>query len=320
MENSSSVSQPTPGSTPAEVPAETARLIEEFAEVCARGAEGDLEARVTRTPADPALAVLAQSINRLLDIADAYVRESSAALEHCARGQFHRPILVRGFGGAYRTAAETINGAALRMKGDAETIGRFEHERAELARNIAEGTASVAAACQELSASHGEITRRTGESTGLTRGAVAEAERAATAAGDLATAARSVGTVVEVIAKIARQTNLLALNATIEAARAGEHGRSFAVVAAEVKNLSRETAQATDKIARSIDSMQQASINISSVIQGVGQAIHGVDRTAVAIATAVGEQAQATEEIAKRIAEISVITAQASQAAGRSGR
>lgn len=43
------------------------------------------------------------------------------------------------------------------------------------------------------------------------------------------------------IDKINHTTNLLALNAMIEAARAGEHGKSFAVVAGEVKELSRAT-------------------------------------------------------------------------------
>ncbi|PQV46127.1 methyl-accepting chemotaxis protein [Paraburkholderia sp. BL21I4N1] len=128
--------------------------------------------------------------------------------------------------------------------------------------------------------------------------------------GALRSALAHVSRVSEEISLIARQTHLLALNAAIEAARAGDSGKSFAVVAAEVKNLSAKTAQATGQIETTLAQLTQqteqliseGSVNterahrvregtrkIGDVVHATGDAIAQLNHDAGEIAALTGE-------------------------------
>ncbi|MES1255322.1 MAG: methyl-accepting chemotaxis protein, partial [Acidobacteriota bacterium] len=226
-----------------------------IAAVCERAALGDLEARIVGIDEACDVAPVCHAINRMLDMADSFVREAAAAMDSCSQGRFHRPILKRGLKGAYRQSAVVINRAGVAM--------RESHEQVAFAARLAEENAAavtvVAAACEQLRASGAEISRQAGQAAELNEGAVAQAAAAVEAATALHEVGRTIGGIVALIEKVAGQTNLLALNATIEAARAGEAGKGFAVVASEVQNLANQTARATEEITQQIGAMQGAT-------------------------------------------------------------
>lgn len=117
----------------------------------------------------------------------------------------------------------------------------------------------------------------------------------------LAESAEQIGAVVRLISGIAAQTNLLALNATIEAARAGEAGRGFAVVAAEVKTLARQTAGATEEIAKQIIEIQAVAEQSCSAISSIADTIAQVNEATSAIAAGIEEQTVTARSISQNM-------------------
>jgi putative methionine-R-sulfoxide reductase with GAF domain len=108
----------------------------------------------------------------------------------------------------------------------------------------------------------------------------------------LGQASVAIGDVIKIISSIADQTNLLALNATIEAARAGEIGRGFAVVASEVKDLARETAEATQRVSQQITGIQNSARTVSSGILTTSETIGQMDAVQARMNEVLEEQAR----------------------------
>jgi len=128
---------------------------------------------------------------------------------------------------------------------------------------------------------------------------------------ELTESAEATGKIVALIQKVADQTNLLSLNASIEAASAGDAGKGFAVVASEVKDLARETTEATKKIELQISDMQSFTRQSVGAIGQIIELMEGAHAINSAIAKAVEDQTQtsakvfeATSDSTKMIADV----------------
>jgi methyl-accepting chemotaxis protein len=161
----------------------------------------------------------------------------------------------------------------------------------------------MTSATEEISSTVGEIQQSTVNAQKITGEAVNQASDISVKVDELGESATDIGKVTETIAEISDQTNLLALNATIEAARAGEAGKGFAVVANEIKDLAKQTAEATGEIKQRIDGIQSSTNITVDGIKKISEIISEIDAIVSNIANSLDEQSATMSELTTNITQ-----------------
>ncbi len=136
---------------------------------------------------------------------------------------------------------------------------------------------------------------------------------------DLVGEVRALDREVDAIAAVAHATTILALNAKIEAVRAGDAGEGFSVVADEVRELSRQSAQAASSVRAGITRvttlMEQrlgsetgsagSSEQINSRLEGIAAAQHEASEV---LSASVGATREVAGQIAGAVADLGTRT------------
>jgi putative methionine-R-sulfoxide reductase with GAF domain len=166
-------------------------------------------------------------------------------------------------------------------------VGQLVSQRMEVLRNTEESATNARALLDTVA----RLRAASEDATRVAQSAVSRASAMTAEVAALGDASLAIGDVIKIISSIAEQTNLLALNATIEAARAGESGKGFAVVAGEVKELARETAEATQKVSDQIAGIQTSAESVAAGIQTTSETIGQMDVVQARMTEVLEEQA-----------------------------
>ncbi|MEO5686434.1 MAG: methyl-accepting chemotaxis protein [Burkholderiaceae bacterium] len=115
---------------------------------------------------------------------------------------------------------------------------------------------------------------------------------------------RKIVDIIGVIDGIAFQTNILALNAAVEAARAGEQGRGFAVVASEVRSLAQRSAEAAKEIKSLIGTSVEKVESGSQLVDEAGKSMANIVTQVTRVNDLIGEISSASMEQSTGIGQI----------------
>lgn len=268
------------------------------ADACSRAAGGDLEARLLhcREPGD--LGRMVRSINHLLDLTDAFVRESRAALSAAGEGRFYRRVLLRGMLGTFRDASARINEASSQMQQQSLALDKANHRRLELADELESAvrdvTAHVAASAQEV--------RTTAESLSESAATTTHTgEQAAAAARKTADNVQSVASAAEQLTAEVREIERRTKESADTAGDAVEEVTAAKTAMAELTETSTRVGRVVKLISQIASQTNLLALNATIEAARSGEAGRGFAVVASEVKNLAQQTSQATGEIGAEI-------------------
>jgi len=200
--------------------------------------------------------------------------------------------------------ANDMKQKAKKMNLAGDSLSKNINDMSEMTEKMSNSLDIISNSVQNLTESVSDEVKQVAEEAKLAQLADDKAKQTSELMQKLGESAKEIDKILEVINSIADQTNLLALNATIEAASAGDAGKGFAVVATEVKELAKQSSNATELIAKQVEDVQQNTIASINAIKDIANIIQQVNEISTNISDAVDVQYKTTDEIANNLSDI----------------
>ncbi len=278
-----------------------------------------------------------ESLNTVLDTVSGPIFESMKIMKSMAQKDFTQSMTsdYKGIFEEFKNNCNEVNtnlsSALSQIQTSTTEVSLGAKQIADSSQAIAAGASEQAASIEELSSTMSEMNSQTKRNTESVNeiatlsnntkkdaaNGTAQLNTMNKAITDIQTSSESIAKIIKIIEEISFQTNLLALNASVEAARAGVHGKGFSVVAGEVGNLAKRSAEASREITDVItESKEKVNTGVSIASQTAGtftQIVENIDKIsqlAASVSSLSNEQMRHMENTTEAINDMNSVVQQ----------
>ncbi len=250
-------------------------------------ADGNLTDDVVLSESNDETAILTDALAKTIASLNTYIQNIRTCLGELAKGDYTVAI-PDNFHGDFTSIrdsldhiSDSLNQTMQRMNQSSQEVnqnsmivsdyaGQLQNaslKQSELLQQLEESSASITMAIEKNKEQVLQMESCSENATEKTTLGAASMQSLLSFMQEIHDSVQEISKISKLIGDISFQTNLLSLNASIEAARAGEAGHGFAVVAAEIGQLSGRTSDAlrqTDEIIQSSADMIQKGLEAAN--------------------------------------------------------
>lgn len=280
-------------------------------------AQGDLEVRILGCDDTGDIGRAVHGLNRLLDVTDAFVRESKATLDYASRGKFFRRVLLRGLPGTFRDAAVLINGATEKMKEQADALESARRERLDVADTFEQ---AIDAVVTVVATSATNLQETAGSLVAASSATTAQSAAVASAAQQMSSGVQSVASATEQLNASAQEIRRQVDGSTGLARSAVKEVESTKTVVADLGRASVEIGQVVKLINDIAKQSNLLALNATIEAARVGDAGKGFGVVAAEVKSLARQTSSATDKIAATVNAIQTASREGIDAIGRIDR